>query len=125
MCQYYISNEHYLIILGIQTSVYGMSGGSIMIFHPYRKNIHNFSEFLIFSILAIMCGFCLSSHYCEFILLIVYLLPGVASICCIHWIMKKITSCWFYCIPTKQKQTETPKEHILFLDDNDTFPVSR
>ena len=121
MCQYYISNEHYLIILGIQTSVYGMAGGSIMIFRPYRKNLHNFSEFLIFSILATMCGFCLSYHYCRFILYFAYLPQGVAFIYCIYWTIKKITNCCFYCSPIKQKHTETPEESILLQDNNDIF----
>ena len=45
ICQYYIPIEHYRIILSIHTSLYGVTGGGIMIFRPYRKNIHNFTEF--------------------------------------------------------------------------------
>ena len=121
ICLYYIPIQQYHIILGIQTSLCAIAGGSIMIFRPYRKNIHNFSEFLIFSILALLSGISLSSEYGYINLYLIYLPPGVASIYCIYWIMKKIASCCFYCRPIKQKQTETNEEYILPLDDNDTF----
>ena len=121
ICLYYIPIQQYHIILGIQASLCAIAGGSIMIFRPYRKNIHNFSEFLILSILALISGISLSSEYGYINLFFIYLPPGVASIYCIYWIMKKIASCCFYCRPIKQRQTETNEEYILSLDDNDTF----
>ena len=119
MSQYYIPIEHYRIILSIQTSLYGMAGGSIMIFRPYRKNIHNFTEFLMFSILALMSGINLFSDIAF--LFLIYLPPGIVFIYCIYWIIKKFASCCFYCRPTKQKQTETTEVYVSSLDVNDTF----
>ena len=122
ICLYYIPIQQYHIFLGIQTSLCAIAGGSIMIFRPYRKNIHNFSEFLIFSILALISGISLSSENGGgMIIFLMYLPPGVALLCCIYWIIKKIASCCFYCRPIKQRQTETNEEYILPLDDNDTF----
>ena len=121
ICLHYIPIEKYHIILGIQTSLCAMAGGCIMIFRPFRKNIHNFSEFLIFLVLAVICGISLSSEYDYINLFLIYLPAGVVFIYCIYWIIKKITSCCFYCRPIKQKQTETNDEYILRLDDDDTF----
>ena len=121
ICLYYIPIEKYYIILGIQTSLCAMAGGSIMIFRPYRKNVHNFSEFLIFLILAVMSGISSFSPYGDINLLLMYLPPGIVFIYCIFWIIKKYASCCSYCRPNKQKLAEVTEEYTLSIDDNDTF----
>ena len=121
ICLYYIPIEKYYIILSIQTSLCAMAGGSIIIFRPYRKNVHNFSEFLIFLILAVMSGISSFSDYGYINLFLIYLPQGIVFIYCIFWVIKKIASWCFYCRPIKQKPAEVTEEYILSLDDNETF----
>ena len=121
--QFYIPIKGYHIIQGIKTSLYGIVAGSIMIFRPYRKIVHNFLEFLIFSIMAVNCGMTLSTDESSGyrLLLVMYLPPLVAFIYCIYWIIKKFVNCWFHCRPIKQKHTVTTEENKTNLNVNDTF----
>ena len=49
---YYIPYEYHVIVFAFQLIVFVITGGVIIIFRPYKRNIHNFSEFLLISILA-------------------------------------------------------------------------
>ena len=122
-CQFYIPIEHYRVTQGIKTCLLAIAGGSIMIFRPYRKIVHNFSEFIMLSILAIICGLSWTTDDTSiYRTSVMFVWPHlVALICCVYWIIKKIESCCLYCRASKQKQADTTEEYILSLDDNDTY----
>ena len=42
---YYIPYEYLVIVFALQLIVFVITGGVIIIFRPYKRNIHNFSEF--------------------------------------------------------------------------------
>ena len=130
ICLYYIPIQHHLIIMGIQISVFVVVGGAITIFRPYRKNIHNFSEFLLLLILAFLSGIAIISfHSISFIsffffianIILLYFPSFIVILYCMYWIIKKVRSCCLYYKDTRRPQTDPIEEDIPSDSDDNLF----
>ena len=130
ICLYYIPIQQYLIIMDIQISVFVVAGGAIMIFRPYRKNIHNFSEFLLFLILALLSGIAIIPFYFRsFIssssfnanIIPLYFPSFIVILYCMYWIIKKVRICCLYYKDTRRPHTNPIEKYIpsdIDVDDN-------
>ena len=107
---YYIPYAYHVIVFAFQLIVFVITGGVIIIFRPYKRNIHNFSEFLLISILTAISTLPLSL---EFVTTAYSLVPWVylplmyspvliVILYCIYWIIKKIKKCCIYCKSIRQ-----------------------
>ena len=128
ICLYYIPIQQYLIIImGIQISLFVAAGGAITIFRPYRKNIHNFSEFLLLLALAFISGIEIimyrsNGFFSTFACFILLYFPSfIVILYCIYWIIKKVRCCCLYYKDTRRSQTNPIDEYIPSdsdIDDN-------
>ena len=130
ICLYYIPIQQYLIIMGVEISVCVVAGGAIMIFRPYRQNIHNFSEFLLFLILALLSGIAIIPFYStSFIssssfnvnIIPLYFPSFVVILYCIYWIIKKVRCCCLYYKDTRRPHTDPIEEYIPSDSDDNLF----
>ena len=128
ICLHYICIQQYPIIYGIQIFVFVVAGGAIMIFRPYRKNIHNFSEFLLLLTLALLSGIAISLFLNSFLsisdsaaFILLYFPSFIVILYCIYWIIKKVRCCCLYYKDTRRPHTDPIEEYIPSdsdLDDN-------
>ena len=127
-----------------QTCVFFLFSGAIMIFRPYQKNLNNFIEFLIFLFLTVLSLLLLSpltreiwnlmdtySHsyydYQKTLTLIAFsfdcLVFIIMSVYFIYWTVKKIRSCYGYCISHRLLSSDTTygaaNEMDGIVDDSD------
>ena len=130
ICLYYIPIQQYHVINGIQISVFVAGGVAIMIFRPYRKNIHNFSEFLLILALAffngsikILFNFGLYFSYEGIILL--YFPSFIVILYCIYWIIKKVRCCCLYYKDTRRRPHTDPIEEYIPSDSDDNLFADR
>ena len=128
ICLHYISIQQYPIIMGIQSSVFVVAAGTITIFRPYRKSIHNFLDFLLFLILAFLGGIAMIPFYSRsFIssstfkanIIPLYFPSFIVILYCIYWIIKKVRCCSLYYKDTRRSQTNPIDEYIPSDSDID------
>ena len=137
---YYIPYEYHVIAFALQLIVFVITGGVIIIFRPYKRNIHNFSEFLLISILAVInilpLVLELRSTVYSLVPWVVYL-PLMYSpvliviLYCIYWIIKKIKKCCVYCksirrnppVVLNDEEEDVPQQ--LIINDNDDLFADR
>ena len=103
-----------------QLAISILTAGIIMIFRPYKRNVHNFVEFTIFLLLATMAvinvvlkdTIIYNAYYIFFInYCCIMHLPFLFAIAFIfYWIFKKMKSCCIYCRTNR---------HITILRNND------
>ena len=80
-------------------------GGTIAIFRPYKRNIHNLFDFLFMLVLAIVTGI---GYYKYFINLLPSLIIfGVI----VYWTIKKILMCCYSCKTNRKRNTPNDEEH--------------
>ena len=136
---YYIPYEYHVIAFALQLIVFVITGGVIIIFRPYKRNIHNFSEFLLISILAAISTLPLTLEFGATAYLLVpwVYLPLMYSpvliviLYCIYWIIKKIKECCIYCksirrnppIDLNDEEEDVPQQ--LIINDNDDLFADR
>ena len=101
----YVISSFYVIpiVYIIQTCVFGLFSGALMIFRPYQKSLNNFIEFLIFLFLTVLSLLPFEIYdYTKFLILIAFFIDClvfglIMSVYFIYWTVKKIRSCYGYC----------------------------
>ena len=133
ICLYYFPIQQYLIIMGIQISIFVITAGAITIFRPYRKNIHNFLDFLLFLILALLSGIAMIPFYSRsFIsssfnanIIPLYFPSFIVILYCIYWIIKKVRCCCLYYKDTRRRPHTDPIEEYIPSDNDDNLFADR
>ena len=129
ICLHYIRIQQYLNIMGIQISIFVVVGGTITIFRPYRKNIHNFSEFLLLLVLSFLSGIAIIPFYSTSLIsssfnaniILLYFPSFIVILYCIYWIIKKVRCCCLYYKDTRRPHTDPIEEYIPSDSDDNLF----
>ena len=128
LCFYYIPSQHSEVILYLETATCVVFGGILMIFRPFKRNLTNFANFLIFFLLGLMSALCLSVEEKGVLVNITFLMhiPMIVAICYfMYWIRKKVISVFRYSFRSNLIQDETTEEKNddeNLIIDNDTLP---
>ena len=117
-----------------QLAISILTAGIIMIFRPYKRNIHNFVEFMIFLTLAAMAGACVFSTSENAGLLLLINSLGIMHIpyffaigYFFYWVYKKHISCCRYwrnmqnAIPMNDFNPQDDEIQPLINDDDCVF----
>ena len=119
MTFYYIPLEHTLITGSLQVTVCSLYICSILIFRPYKRKIHNFSEVILFALLAGFSVFLTlvfdSLGGMQYILVLIIFGFVVAIIVipyCLIWMIKKCCHCCKYIKDNYTKHNTVPLEDL-------------
>ena len=122
MTFYYIPLEHILITGSLKMTVCSLYLLAILIFRPYKRNIHNFSEVLLFVLLAGFSVFLTlvfdrlgGNQYIFFnfvviifgFIIIVFVIPY-----CLFWMIRKCCHCCKYIKDNYTKHNNVPLEDL-------------
>ena len=129
LCLHYIpyENDGRIIILS-QVTLFSLFAGMIAVFRPYKKNIHNFFDLVIFMFLVSMNSLNLikeSSLSYEIILLFssVFIFGIILSAHYFYWIIKGSENCYQYCEVNRRYNSPHNEEHQdiepLLVSDED------
>ena len=132
----YFNSENTSHILFFQIALFATFGGTIMIFRPYKRNIHNFFDliFMLFlASLSIDTVATLNEYPYGYVYIInwLYLLIIFGVIVfgyILYWTIKKIRICCQSCKANRKHHTSNNEEHEdieLILVDDDNWDADR
>ena len=126
ICLFYIPYTEKQYIMYALCGVVVVHGAAVTIFRPFRKNLHNFSNFILTVFLALNFGLLLTSSMLFLINSLTFSIPFLiisnspfllVFVYCIYKIVKKCMRC---CRPRcKCKTNRQPHAPIYDDDDND------
>ena len=104
MTFYYIPLEHKLVTGILKLTVCSLYIFSILIFRPYKRNVHNFSELLLFLLLIIFSVYPAiydANYFADFFLILLVavmwlILIIIVTPYCLIWIIRKCCHCCKY-----------------------------
>ena len=95
MCFYYVpQHKTYLLVVPVaQITLCCVYIGTIIIFRPYKRNIHTFAEAFLFMVLGVFSSFIfyerVYDHWPSVFGVVCYAILAVVSIYCLVWCIKK------------------------------------
>ena len=128
LCLYFIPKHHPKSILFSQIALFVIFGGTITIFRPYKRNIHNFIELIFILFLASISIFTVlddCDHDNGYIINFLFqlIIFGVIVFGYIpYWTIKKNLICCQSCKGNRKRNTSNNEERedmeITLVDDN-------
>ena len=119
---YYIPLEHKRWTGSLKVTVCSLYICSILIFRPYKRNIHNFSEVLLFVMLTVLSVYpaLVNGDYWWFIILIWGIIPIFGFIIivivipyCLIWMIRKCRHC------CKYVKGNSPNHNDVLMEDRE------
>ena len=132
MTFYYIPLEHKLVTGSLKLTVCSLYIFSILIFRPYKRNVHNFSELLLFFLLTIFSVYpeIYDTNYIPNFLLILLvavmwlILITIVIPYCIFWMIRKCRHCCKYVKGNSPNHKDVPMEDYEELITNNVHSAN-
>ena len=119
MTFYYIPLEYILVTGSLKVTVCSLYSLAILIFRPYKRNIHNFSEVLLFVLLTGLSVFPAMVYEYMFMFIFVLIMPIFGFIIivlvipyCLIWMVRKCRHCCKYIKDNYTKHNNVPLEDL-------------
>ena len=125
MILYYTPLKYIYVIVSMKMLVCGLYIVAILIFRPYKRNIHNFSEVLIFSILTGYAVCPLIPNDDWFVAIIVmlaingFILLFIVIPYCCYWMIKKCRHCCQYI-----RDNHITRHNATVVEDNEELLIN-
>ena len=138
MTFYYIPLEHKLVTGSLKLTVCSLYLLAILIFRPYKRNIHNFNEVLLFVLLtglSVYPALVDLDNWLAFIFFLVimpifgFIIIVIVIPYCIIWMIRKCRHCCKYIKGNSPNHDDIPMEdreelitnYVLSVDDEESF----
>ena len=132
MTFYYIPLEHKLVTGILKVTVCSLYIFSILIFRPYKRNVHNFSELLLFLLLIIFSVYPAiydANYFPDFLLILLVavmwlILIIIVTPYCLIWMIRKCCHCCKYVKDISMEDCEeliTSYRYVHSANDEECF----
>ena len=116
----YCTPSPIVVIVAIKMSVCGLYIVALLIFRPYKRNIHNFSEVLIVTILIGLSASPLSEYVIGFLpIMSGFILLFIVTPYCCYWMIKKCRHCCQYI-----RDNHITRHNAAVVEDNEELIAS-